>query len=307
MEELHVGRSAERLNLTASAVSHGLKRLRALLGDPLFLRTPRGVVPTDRANELAPAIADVLARIRSVLASAEPFDPARSTRRFLIAAPDGVAAVFLPPLLAALARAAPGIDIGINQLLPREGEMSPDLAWNEALAALDQRATDIAVIPHHRFPARFLSRPLFGEDFVVALRDGHPYAADPSLENYCAQKHLVVSHTADPHGFVDTALAARGLSRRVALTVPNFMLALATLADTDLVSALPRTFVATHAGRFGVIGTEPPFPLFHSALNIVIPHVAMMDAGLAWLVETLSGTAAALPPSRPVRSRRRAG
>src|SRR5690348_1658853 len=97
MEEQHVGRAAERLNLTASAVSHGLKRLRAMLDDPLFLKTPRGVVPTQRALDLAPSVTDVLTRIRGVLASVTPFDPLTSERRFTVAAPDGVSAVFLPP------------------------------------------------------------------------------------------------------------------------------------------------------------------------------------------------------------------
>src|SRR5687767_9496348 len=87
MEERHVGRSAQRLNLSPSAISHGLGRLRTLLDDPLFLRTPKGVVPTDRAEELAAPIADILARIRGVVATAAPFDPAHSQRRFTIGAP----------------------------------------------------------------------------------------------------------------------------------------------------------------------------------------------------------------------------
>ena len=95
----HVGRAADRLNLSPSAVSHGLGRLRRLLNDPLFLRTPKGVVPTARAIDLAEPIADILARVRSVISTSEPFDPATSTRRFTIGAPDGVSAVFLPPLL----------------------------------------------------------------------------------------------------------------------------------------------------------------------------------------------------------------
>src|SRR5689334_15346255 len=90
LDEGHVGRAAARLNLTPSAVSHGLGRLRQLLNDPLFLRTPKGVVPTARASEVAPAIAEMLAQARSILATAAPFDPARSTRRFTIGAPDGV-------------------------------------------------------------------------------------------------------------------------------------------------------------------------------------------------------------------------
>src|ERR671912_1998487 len=76
LKERHVGRAADRLNLTPSAVSHGLGRLRKLLNDPLFLRTPKGVVPTARATELAAPIADILARVRSVMATAAPFDPA---------------------------------------------------------------------------------------------------------------------------------------------------------------------------------------------------------------------------------------
>ena len=152
LEERHVGRAAERLNLTPSAVSHGLGRLRRLLNDPLFLRTPKGVVPTARATELAAPIADILARVRSVISTAEPFDPARSTRRFTIGAPDGVSAVFLPPLLAELRRTAPGIDISVRQLLPTPGEASPERAWRSAFADLEARAMDIAIIPSDRHP-----------------------------------------------------------------------------------------------------------------------------------------------------------
>src|SRR5690349_5071230 len=92
LDERHVGRAAARLNLSASAVSHGLGRLRRLLNDPLFLRTPKGVTPTARAFDLAPQIAEILARVRQVVADAAPFDPATSTRRFVIGAPDAVAA-----------------------------------------------------------------------------------------------------------------------------------------------------------------------------------------------------------------------
>ena len=111
LDERHVGRAAARLNLTPSAVSHGLGRLRRLLNDPLFLRTPKGVVPTARALELVEPIADILERVRHVVSTAEPFDASTSRRRFVVGAPDGALAVFLPPLLARLREAAPGVDI----------------------------------------------------------------------------------------------------------------------------------------------------------------------------------------------------
>src|SRR6188508_1553863 len=82
LEEKNVGRAAGRLRLSPSAISHGLGRLRRTLNDPLFLRTPKGVVPTARATALAAPVADILARVRSVVSTAEPFDPAKSTRRF---------------------------------------------------------------------------------------------------------------------------------------------------------------------------------------------------------------------------------
>jgi DNA-binding transcriptional LysR family regulator len=301
LEERHVGRAADRLNLTASAVSHGLGRLRRLLNDPLFVRTPKGVVPTARAIEIAAPIAEILARVRNVISTAEPFNPATSTRRFTIGAPDGVSAVFLPPLLAELRQTAPGIDISVRQLLPTEGETSPDRAWLSAFAELETRAMDIAVIPSDRIPARFLDKTLYDEDFVIAMRAGHPFADRPTLDRYCEMQHVVVSLTGDAHGFVDRVLASQGCSRRIALTVPNFMFALAVIAETDLISALPRRFVAMHAQRFGVVALEAPLPLDRFRLHAIAPKAAMMDAGLAWLFDVLGRAeqAAQKPHRRP--------
>jgi DNA-binding transcriptional LysR family regulator len=94
----------------------------------------------------------------------------------------------------------------------------------------------------------------------------------------------VVSLTGDPHGFVDEILAKKGRSRRIALTVPNFMFALAVVSETDLVCAVPWRFAAVHAARFGVVAVDAPLPLGQFKVNIVAPQVALMDAGLHWLV-----------------------
>src|SRR5262245_18075066 len=178
LREGHVGRAAERLNLTPSAVSHGLGRLRRLLNDPLFLRTPKGVVPTARAAELAGPIAEVLARVRNVVATAEPFDAARSTRRFTIGAPDGVSAVIVPPLLAAARVAAPDVDIGVWHLLPP----TAGRGFETVFADLDSAGMDIAIAPIDDVLARFLHRVLHDEDFVIAARRGHRFAGSATLD-----------------------------------------------------------------------------------------------------------------------------
>jgi DNA-binding transcriptional LysR family regulator len=291
LRERHVGRAAARLNLSPSAVSHGLKRLRLLLNDPLFLRTPKGVVPTARATQLAGPVAEVLARVRSVISSAEAFDPAKSSRRFIIAAPDGVAAVILQPLLAILKRSAPNIDVGLRQLLPPQGGRSTETAWEPALDALEAGDMDVAIAPLDAVPARFVARVLFEEDFVVVARAKHPFVAKPTLEQFCRMRHLVVSLTGDAHGFVDTALEKQGLSRRVTLTVPDFSNGLAIVAESDLIAAMPRRFVAMHAARFGVVSREVPLRLRKYAMRAVATRAAMMDAGLAWLFAALQEAA----------------
>ncbi|WP_105432030.1 MULTISPECIES: LysR family transcriptional regulator [Neorhizobium] len=287
MEERHVGRSAQRLNLSPSAVSHGLGRLRVLLGDPLFMRTPRGVVPTDRALEIAEAVREVLDRVRRIIISSEAFDPKRSSRRFTIGAPDGASSVFLHPLLHELASDAPRVSLGLRQLLPRPRETSIASAWADALVDLEKRAIDIAIIPHDDVPARFRHELLYEEDFVVAMRAGHPFKFDPSLARYCEMKHVVVSHSADPFGFVDSVLEQHALTRQIALTVPSFMQAIAVLADTELVCALPRHFVQMFETTFGIECVDAPVEFGRFKMSLVVPKAALSDPGIDWLVNTI--------------------
>jgi len=96
-------------------------------------------------------------------------------------------------------------------------------------------------------------------------------------------KHLLVSLTGDAYGFVDTALAKRGLKRRIELTVPNFMMALAMSAETNLIAALPKQLVAMHAARFNIVSTKAPLPPRRDRIRAIVSKAALMDAGVAWL------------------------
>jgi len=279
MRERHVGRTAARLHLSPSAISHGLARLRRVLHDPLFLKHPKGVVPTDRASDLAAPIADILERIRGVVANAEGFDPERSTRRFTIGAPDAVFAVVLPPLLTALAKLGPHIDLSVRAMLPQS-----------ALADLDARQADLVLQPVVEVPPRFHAVRLYEEEFAIAMRAGHPLGSKLTLDRYCAAKHVLVSMTGDPHGNVDARLKKLGRVRRVAATVPNFLFALAVVAETDLIAAVPR-HAATYAHRFDVVLAEPPAPLAplsRSAIQVIATRAAMADPGVAWLWDVLT-------------------
>jgi DNA-binding transcriptional LysR family regulator len=286
MRERNVGRAAARLNLTASAVSHGLGRLRRLFNDPLFLRTPKGVVPTERAEELAEPIVEILARVRGVVAMAEPFDPATSSRRFMIGAPDAIAAVLAREVVDEIARRAPRVGVGLRHLLVGRGRLF-DRAWEGLLQTLETREIDLAILPLDEVPARFAARVLYREDFVAVFREGHPFATEPGLDHYCRLRHLLVSETGHFFGFVDETLEKLGRTRQIAVTVPNFMMGLAVLAETDLIGAMPRHLAATHGARFALATAELPLPVTVNDICLVAPKSALMDAGIAWLYDAV--------------------
>ncbi|OYW57623.1 MAG: hypothetical protein B7Z31_09465 [Rhodobacterales bacterium 12-65-15] len=290
LREGHVGRAAAALSLSPSAVSHGLGRLRRLLNDPLFLRTPRGVVPTDRAVALAPEIAEVLQGIRSMLAMAEPFDPETSPRRFRLGVGDAFLCVFGPTLAARLAERAPAIGVSVLHVVPSFRQSPDEGAWDHVLAMLESRELDVALLPWLTCPARFTTRPVGQDRLVAATRADHPYALNPTIETYCRARHLVVSIRGDPVASTDATLAALGASRRVTMTAPNFSSALFLAAESDLVVSLPESLVTGHGARFGLVGTPLPFQVSPSELVAVTTHAALQDAGVAWLVDLVSAT-----------------
>ena len=186
LRERSVARAAQALHLSPSAVSHGLARLRRLFADPLFLRVPKGVVPTERALQLAAPIAEILARVGHVVASATPFSPATSARRFTLGMADSTAATLIPALLASVRRMAPSIDICVLHLFPQT-----------ALADLETRSVDLAIAAVDEVPARFIAQVVFQEDFVIAARAGHPFLKKPSLKSYCDARHVLASLRGD--------------------------------------------------------------------------------------------------------------
>jgi len=110
------------------------------------------------------------------------------------------------------------------------------------------------------------------------------------MERFCQARHLLVSLTGDAHGFVDDMLAKRGRARRLVLTVPNFMMALAIIAESDLIGALPKRFVTAYGARFGVVAAKAPLPLRSDDLCAIASKAAMNDAGVAWLFKVLKDT-----------------
>lgn len=284
-EERHAGRVAERLHLSPSAVSHALRRLRALFNDPLFLPTPHGMVPTVRAQEMAPLVRELIERAAALAASAIPFDPETSRRRFRLGAPDTVAAALAPALVDRLSAIAPGIDLAMVAVLPAPDVAGPEEAWRPATDLLDVGKLDIAIVPWRLATPRLAARELGQEEFVVAFRRGHHFGRTPSLEAFADASHVLVSATGDPFGFVDQSLTELGLQRRVALTVPHFFMALDVIGRSDLIGAVPGRFANRYAAAFGLETAALPVPQPPSAVYALTLKAALADGGVAWLLQ----------------------
>ncbi len=271
--------AAKRLGLTQPAVSHALKRLRDLLGDPLLVRTKRGMQPTPRALELRPAVRDALAAAAAVLQAAPAFDPAASQRAFSIVMPDQAAFQMLPALANRLID-APGIRIDIR---PAQSDR-----MTEALAT----DLDLAIGVFRDAPAGVREQALWKEDFACVVRRGSPAARGPfDLARFLSLRHLLIAPRGLPGSPLDDQLARKGHARIIAMILTHFLVAPQVVATTDLVWTAPARLAKAFAEQLPLTIREVPLavPGFTVTMRW---HVRLdRDPGLAWLRETLRSIA----------------
>lgn len=244
MAERSLTRAAHLLSITQPAVSNSLRRLREALGDELMVRKGRTLEPTTRAQELWPAVRDMLQRLQNALAP-QVFDPASASTTFVLTMADATAAELMPPLVELITAHAPGVSLRVVPLTTRDprrllDEGHADLAIGNFPAVM----SDLAARAQAGEAVSCLHHRLFQGEYVCVMRRGHPLAKGPlTLKRYCEARHMLVSFSGRAHGFIDEALSAMGRSRRVVLTVNQFFTAGKIVAHSDLLTVLPRHFV----------------------------------------------------------------
>ncbi|WP_374585567.1 LysR family transcriptional regulator [Ideonella dechloratans] len=252
LSEASVTRAAERLQLSESAMSRTLARLRAATGDPLLVRAGRAMVLTPHALALREQVQALARDASAVLQPAgEDWNLATLERTFTLRANDGFIEAFAPALVARAAREAPGVRL---RFAPKPDKDVRPL--REGLIDLDLGVLGPATGPEVRVQA------IYRDHFVGAVRPGHPLLQDGPLtpERYAACGHIVASRRGHGAGPVDDALAERGLSRTVAAMVPSFRAALSIAAVTDLVALVPASFFARQEALVSFalpVNTEP--------------------------------------------------
>jgi len=234
LAEHNVTRAAQRLNLSQPSVSVHLAKLRDIFADPLLLPGPRGMRPTARADELREPLREALEALERAVAPASAFDPAQATHSWKIAATDYGESTVVLPALSGLREQAPGTRLAVIDLHPQQ-----------LVKEAEQGVFDLALHISEDAPPELHRRPLFQERYVLAGRIGHRHLQTaPTREQFCVLEHVLVSREGGGFfGVTDRALADVGLSRKVVLSVPHFLMAMSVLASTDLVAMLPSRLV----------------------------------------------------------------
>jgi DNA-binding transcriptional LysR family regulator len=253
-----VSRAAEALGLSQPAVSNALARLRKLMGDELFLRTPAGMEPTPFAEQMAESISHGLGMIHGALNQRSSFEPAASDRSFVIGMTDIGEIYFLPKLMERLRRDAPGVTV--STLRNTAANLRDDMAAGKV---------DLAIGLLPQLKAGFFQRRLFRQRYVCMFRKGHRLdKRKVSLAEFGAAEHLLVVSEGTGHGKVDEVLKRSGIERRISLTVPHFVAIGHILQATDMVATVPERLAERMTEPFGLTYVTHPATLPEVAINV---------------------------------------
>ena len=254
LEERSATRAAARLNVTQSAVSNALARLRRLLDDPLVVRHGRGLVPTPRAEELAPLLREATDRLALAI-DRRGFTPTETTRTFTIALSDNYQACEAPRIARAFAARMPRATLRV---------VSADyLAASDGLASGD---IDVTFAPEQAVQPGMRSAALFEEQAVLIVRRDHPRVRTRMTTELFNELphidvHVVLGQPGTGHRVAQRGWERAHVRRRVVLTVPYFFIAAMAAAETDCVAALPSRMADLCVGLLPLKRVRATFPL----------------------------------------------
>ena len=308
VEERSATRAGERLGLSQSAVSHALNRLRHALKDELFVRSSDGLEPTPRAAQIAAQVRPGLLQLQVAVMDTE-FSPATTDRQFVIACNDYACAAIVPGLMARLRDTAPMANLRVvpNQV--------------GAADALQSGRVDLAIGAFGHIPDRFATENLFQEIAGLGAQRRQSRGRAPmTLERLAELPHLIIALTGedaravdgvlvdhglewrvmrDDAGAFQEALAARGLRRRIGLTVPHVLAAPRIVARSDMAALVPRRLAIAYAERYRLKLVEPPYPSPPYDVTVLWDRGHGSHPAVAWLRGLLREVAAEITAPNP--------
>lgn len=279
VKEKHVTKAGKRLYISQSAMSNTLKQLRDVFHDELFIRGQKSrMVPTPRALELAPAVADALEKVTLIFDPPQTFNPKVARNTFTIGMSDYIGVNLLPQLMRIITRQAPGIDIIVKHI---------NYLSNDGI--LENNDVDIAIGICPKISDKLMLEKLFEDKYICVSCHKNPLLKSPlSAETYAKAEHIVVLYfesRADLYS--EQFIEKLGFKRRVVLTVPNALAAIECLPDTHLIAVLPSLIVKRLANTADFISQPAPFPCPPSEIKMAWHPKNKNDPAHRWLRETI--------------------
>lgn len=287
MSERNVTRAAARVGVSQPAMSAALSRLRKLFGDPLFLRSAQGLLPTPRARDLAEPLSQGLRQIEAVLVKKPQFVPASASLTLTLGLSDYPAFVLLPALMRALAEHAPGISLSVHSFTDRD----------QAVELLDSGSVDAAIGVAPTYPdGRILTRHILEDEFVTLLASQHPAARRGSLDmkTFLSLAHVLVSPEGERHGHVDEVLAQRGKRRKLALTLPQMFAAPLVVASTRMTATVMKRVALTSSAAGKLALFPPPVALPRIVFDLIWHRRTASHPAQMWFRDLIAAVAAEL-------------
>ena len=271
--ERQISNAARRLNLSQSAVSNALARLRRLFGDELFVRTGQGMQPTPFAQGLAEPVGAALAQVALALNQRSAFEPATSTRRFTVAMTDVGEVHFMPALIERCRLAAPHLQISACR--------AGSIALKEEM---ESGRVDLAIGPFEDISEALYQRLLFRQPYVSMLRRGHPLTEGKvDLARFAAAEHLLVDSNESPYDRINQLLAKAGIGASTRFRVPHFTAVPYIVQASDLVVTVPQKLAERAGPPFGLAWITPPLALPALQTNMFWHRRYNQDPGNQWL------------------------
>lgn len=247
-KEGNLSRAAERIRLSQPAMSSALKRLRTIYGDPLFIRSPKGMIPNYRARVLQEPVFRALELLRASLTAKPEFNPATCDRTFRVAMTDWMGLNLLPPLTSSLKKTAPGVNLVVSSMTPRQMHQ-----------ALIEGQIDLAISGQENYGRGKYQQRLYREHGLTIVWKGHSGIKNRlTLDQFIRYPHILFSPQGRGTGMVDRPLKKLGLKRRVAIRVVYSLVIPFMVLNTDLIATVPAPIARHYSALLDLRVFKPP-------------------------------------------------
>lgn len=282
--------AAQRMHLSAPAMSHTLARIRTALDDPILVRAGQKLIPTPRAEEMRAPVRRLIGEAVALMQPGGKLDLARVQREFVVRSPEGMGIVYGAALLAEIQREIPLVTL---RFIPESD--SDSMALREGRIDLD-----VGIVQDAEPEVK--TAPLYKQRIVGVAKAGHSLFSTPlTPKRFAAEQHVSIAQRGRKKEALDALLAEIGCARRVVLTVPSAYGALMAAARSSLIACVPESLARTVATSLGLeifklpvaVPTEQVVQAWHPRVDAEPAHQCLRRC-----VASLSGSATFGPLGR---------